>query len=465
MSIVSTTGLGSGIDIQSIVKQLVTAEGQPQLNAIKRQESTTNTRLSGLGTLKNALSDFQNAVNKLKDNNLFKAHTASSSDETILKASAGSGSISGTFGIEVVSLARAQKSVSFGFASATETVGTGRLSFSQGINSLFDITIDSSNNTLAGIRDAINNASNNSSVTASIINVDDGNNGTTSKLVLTSKTTGTANEFQITALDDDGVNDDESGLSKVLPDLVTSPSIQIAATDAKLKIDGQSVTRSTNSITDAVQGLTLDLKSAKVGTVIDVEVNLDNDSINKTITDFVSAYNKLHAATKDLGKYGGNTNGAGNGALLGDATLRYISSQLRQDSSNTVSSATGNYNSLAMIGIKIDKDGAMSLDSTALSDALKKDLNSVSNVFASETGVANRLSSKLNNFLQSGGPLDSQQTSLKNRLSSLTEKRTDVEDRLASLEKSLLKQFTAMDVSVGRFNNTGSFLSNWIKKL
>jgi len=456
MSIVSTTGIGSGIDIQSIVKQLVTAEGQPQLNAIKRQETTANTRLSGLGTLKNALSEFQTAVNKLKDGNLFKTHAATSSDEAILKATASTSSVAGTYVMEVKQLAVAQKSISTGFASSSTVVGTGKLTFANGGGTLFDVTIDSSNNTLAGIRDAINNASGNTTVTASIINVD----STTSKLVLSAKNSGEANAFQITADDDDGNDTDTAGLSNILP---TTDSI--AAKNAQIIIDGQTLSRSSNTISDAISGLTLDLKSAKVGTPVNVEIKLDNDAITKTINDFVSAYNKLHSVTKELGKYGGNTNGTGNGALLGDATLRYISSQLRQEASNTVASVTGDYNSLAMIGIKIDKDGAMSLDSTALSNALKKDLNSVSDVFSSANGVANRLSSKLNNFLQSGGPLDSQQTSLKNRLTSLTDKRSDVEDRLASLEKSLLKQFTAMDLNVGKFNNTGSFLSNWISKL
>lgn len=456
MSIVSTTGLGSGIDINSLVTQLVTAEGQPALNAIKRQQDAANTRLSGLGTLKSALSDFQAIVAKLKDGSLFSTHKSTSSDESILKLTAAAGAVAGSYGIEVVQLAKAQKSITAAeFANASDIVGTGALTFSTGSGSSFNLTVDGSNNSLLGLRDAINRAEGNTFVTASIVNVDSTDNpGTTiSKLVLTAKNTGVANAFEVVG--DGGL----SGFSTIPADAYTQ------ASDAIIKVDGQTATRSTNSITDVIQGVTLDLQSAKVGTTVNVGVSLDNEAITKTMDDFVTAYNKLQSTTKSLGKYGGGTDGSGNGALLGDATLRYVTSQVRQNTSGTVSSVTGSYNSLAMIGVKIDKDGVMSLDSARLGKALSADLQSVSNVFSSADGVATRLHEKMSGFLQSGGPLDSQQTSLKKRLSDLEDKKADVQIRLDNLQKSLQKQFIAMDVAVGQFNSTGSFLGNWISNL
>lgn len=465
MSIVSTTGLGSGIDINSLVTQLVKAEGQPALNAIQRQQDAANARLSGLGTLKSALSDFQAIVAKLKDGSLFKTHKSTSSDESVLKVTAGVGAVAGSYGIEVVQLAKAQKSITAAeFANSSEVVGTGSLTFSSGSGASFNVAVDASNNSLSSLRDAINNATGNTFVTASIVNVDGtGPNvgKTISKLVLTATNSGVANSFTVTGTDDDSV-DDASGLSRLFSSHL---SAQTAASDAVIKVDGQPATRSTNSITDVIQGLTLDLQSAKVGTTVNVGVSLDNEAINKTISDFVTAYNKLHTVTKDLGKYGGSANGTGNGALLGDATLRYVTSQVRQDASSTVSSVTGNYNSLAMIGVKIDKDGVMSLDSTQLGKALSADLQSVSDVFSSSDGVTTRLYAKVANFLQSGGSLDSQQTSLKKRLSDLEDRKADVQIRLDNLQKSLQKQFSAMDSAVGQFNATGNFLSNWISKL
>lgn len=465
MTIMSSIGIGSGMDINSLVTQLVSAEGQPALNAIKRQEDAASTRLSGLGTLKSALSDFQSVVTKLKDGNLFKTHKAASDNESILKATASTGSVAGSYSLEVTQLAKAQKSITSEFANSSATVGTGSLTIATTAGASFNVTVGSSNNTLSGVRDAINNASGNTSVTASIVNVDNSTGtGTISKLVLTAKNSGLANAFTVTGSDDDGNNTDTSGLSQVFSTNLTS---QTTAADAVIKVDGQTATRSSNKITDVIQGLTLDLKLAQVGTKVNVDVSLDNEAVNKTLTSFVTAYNKLHTTAKELGKYGGGTDGSssGNGALIGDATLRYVTSQVRQDSANPVSSSTGNYNSLAMIGVKIDKDGVMSLDGSQLNTALSASLQSVSDVFSSSDGVATRLYTKLDNYLQSGGPLDSQQTSLKKQLSTLKVRRDDVQIRLDNLQKTLQKQFTAMDVTVGKFKSTGSFLSNWINNL
>jgi flagellar hook-associated protein 2 len=466
MGIVSSTGLGSGIDIGSLVSGLVAAERKPAINAITRQEDAINSRLSGLGTLKSALSDFQSVVSKLKDGNLFKTNSAASSNETILKVTAGTGSAAASHTVEVWKLAKAQNLIATtGYASSSSVVTTtaGTLNFTYAAGSsktAFNVTIGA-NATLANVRDAINSASGNNGVTASIINV-----GTSaspiSKLVLTSKDTGIANGFDLT------VTGGDAGLN-ALDTASPANYDKVAAEDAEIKVDGlaATVTRSSNSISDVLQGVTLNLQSAAVGTSVKVDVGLDSAAISKTISDFVTAYNKLHTTTQGLGKYGGSTDGSGsgNGALIGDATLRYIGSQLRQDSSNIVSSVTGNYNSLAMIGLKFDKDGVMSLDSTQLNAALSANFQSVSEVFSSSNGVATRLYGRLNDFLQSGGPLDSQQTSLKKRLSGLEDRRVDVEARLDAMQASLLKQFTAMDTAVGQFKATGTFLTNWISKL
>lgn len=462
-AITSSLGLGSGIDINSLVSQLVAAEGQPAFNAILRQEDSVNARLSGIGTLKSALSTFETAVNKLKDGSLFKTHKATSSDESILKATAGTGSVAGSYAVEVTQLAKKQKSITAAeFASTSTVVGTGTLTFAATSGSSFSVTADSSNNTLEGLRDAINSASGNTFVTASIINVDNSTStGTISKLVLTSKNTGTTNAFTVTGSDDDGNNTDTSGLSQLFS---TNLTAQTAAADAIIEVDGQTATRGSNAITDVLPGITFDLKAAAVGTTVNVDVSVDNDAISKTISDFVTAYNALHTTAKALGKYGG-ADDTDNGALIGDATLRYVTSQLRQDTTNIVSSITGSYNSLAMIGVTIDKDGVMALDSDQLDTALSADFQSVSDVFSSSDGVANRLYTRLDGYLQSGGPLDSQQTSLKKQLTTLEDRRTDVQGRMDNLRKSLQKQFIAMDTLVGRFNSTGSFLTNWINNL
>ncbi|PPD22255.1 MAG: flagellar hook protein [Methylomonas sp.] len=462
MSIVSATGIGSGLEINAIVKQLVSVEGQPAFNSINRQTAAANTRLSGLGSLRSALADFADSVNKLKDGNSFRPHTVTSSDESRIRVATGLGAVAGNYAIEVVKLATAQKSIAnTGYASPAATVGSGSLTFTPGSGSAFTVTVDASNNSLQGIRDSINRADGNSFVNASIINVDDGLGGTVSRLVLTARNPGIGSAFTVGGADSDGNDTDTAGLSGLFSANLTN---QTVADNAVIRVDGQTATRSSNSISDVISGLTLDLRKAEVGATVNVNVALDTQAIEKTVGDFVTAYNKLQSTARNLGRHGGSGDGVGNGPLLGDASLRLVTGQIRQETSAPVSSAPSHFNSLAQIGITINKDGVMALDNGRLRTALTSNLQSVAEVFTSSEGVANRLDKRLDSVLQSGGALDRQQTSLRDQLSALTRRREDVQLRLDKLEKSLLKQFTAMDVAVGRFNATGSFLSSWIDK-
>jgi len=464
--VTSSLGIGSGMDINGIVSQLVNAEGQPQFAAISRQETATQTRLSALGSLKSALSTFQTAVQKLKDGNLFKTHQAVSANTAIFTATAGAGSVAGTHTVEVTQLAKAQNSIAtteYANLSSVVTATGGTLNFTYGAGSTktaFNVTVGA-NATLANVRDAINGAAGNNGVTASIVNVDSTvTPGTTiSKLVLTSKDTGVANGFNLAVTGGDaGLN----VLDTTVPanyDAVNS----VVAADAMIKVDGLAATRSTNTITDVLSGVTLNLQSAVPGTAVNLNLSLDNAAINKTITDFVTAYNNFHTTTKDLSKYSGTSGGA-SGPLLGDSLLRNMTSKLRQDASNTVTSATSGYNSLAMIGIKIDGYGVMSLDSTKLSTALTSNLSAVSDVFSSANGVAVRLDTDLTQYLQSGAPLDTQQSTLNKTLKSLASKRESVQLRLDNLQKSMQKQFIAMDIAVGQFQATAQMLTQKFAK-
>lgn len=458
MAAISAAGLGSGIDINSLVQQLVSSEGQPQFNAINNQISAAQTRLSALGSLNSALSSFQTAVQRLKNASAFQPNTATSSDETIARVTAGAGSVSGSHTLEVQALAKAQNSISTAeFADFTDVVGTGTLTFTKGSGSSFSVTIDSTNNTLDTVRDAINNATDNNGLVASIISVDSTTTpGTTiKKLVLTAKEAGTANAFTVTGTDGDGNGTDNAGLSRLFS---TNLNNQTTASNAVIKIDGQTATRSTNSINDVLPGITFDLQSAEIGKEININVNVDTKSVTTTLNGFITAYNNLRNTTNSLGRFaaaGSNSNGP----LLGDSTLRLITGQLRQDTSGTVSSAPENFNTLASVGINIDRSGVISLDSTQLQTALNNNPNALSNVFASTDGVATRLDARLTEYLQSGGSLDSQQKTLNTRITRLNDQTAAVQRRLDSLQASLTRQFTALDVAVAQFNTTGSFLT------
>ncbi len=455
MAITSSLGIGSGMDINGIVRQLVEADGRPAFNAIDRKEDAVNSRLSAIGRLKGALSDFQTATGKLNEAGTFNKHETVSGNEDILTASAELGAAAGSYSIEVQQMAEAHKLTSNGYSGYDDIVGSGSLTLSVDGNS-FSVTLDGTNNTLEGVRDEINKASDNSGVNASIINVDDGAGGTVSKLVLTSKETGTANSITVTATEDASA----PGLSQLVYDPdgsgTTNLTEQNVAQDAKILVDGQMATRSTNSITDVIQGVTLDLKAAETGTVFNVDVTLDETSIKDVTEAFVSAYNGLMNIVKDLGRF--DTESGESGALVGDSTLRNVQGQIRQAVGNSVSSASSDFNSLAMIGITIDRTGEMSLNSSDFSDALRENLNAVSDVFSSTDGVAARLDTRLDQYLDSGGTFDLQTKSLNKQLSRYSDDRDTVQLRLDNMERTLLKQFIAMDVAVGQFQNTGAFL-------
>jgi flagellar hook-associated protein 2 len=191
-------------------------------------------------------------------------------------------------------------------------------------------------------------------------------------------------------------------------------------------------------------------------------VSLNTSSISGVVSNFVSAYNNLQNTTQSLGAFGGS--GGTNGPLIGDATLEYATTQVRELSTAVVSSASGNYNSLAMIGITVNQDGVMSLDSTQLTAALTANIQSVSNVFSSTDGVAVQLNNTLTNLLQAGGPISSQTTSLNSQLSSLQKQATNENVLMDSYQAQLQQQFSNMDSIVGQYNDSATFLSNWIKQ-
>jgi len=462
MAITSSLGIGSGMDINGIVTQLVAAEGRPAIGAITRKEDEANDRLSALGRLKSSLSDFRTATGKLNELGTFSTHKSTSQNEDILAVTSEFGAAAGSYSLEVQQLAEAHKLTSNGYSGYSDVVGSGTLTLSVAGND-FSVTLDDTNNTLQGVRDAINKVSDNSGVNASIINVDDGVGGTVSKLVLTSKNTGTANNISITATEDPAV----PGLSNLVYDPVSSGitnlTEQNAAQDAKVLVDGQVATRSSNSIDDIIQGVTLDLKTAATGTVFNVDVTLDEESIKKVTEGFVSAYNGLMSIVKDLGKF--DPTGDQSGALIGDSTLRNVQSQMRQAVGSPVSSASSGYNSLAMIGITMDRDGVMFLNDSDFSAALKNNLNAVSDVFSSSDGVAVRLDTRLDQYLNTGGTFDVQTKSLNNQLNRLSKDRDTVQVRLDNLERGLMKQFIAMDVAVGQFQSTGAYLAQQLSNL
>ena len=388
-SITSSTG-ASGLAIDAIVTGLMNVEKQP-LTKIQTQISSYNTKLSAYGTLKSGLSTFQAAVDKLSTAAKFTAQSATLSDGSSIAATADGTAANGSYSISVTQLAASQKLATSAYASATDIVGTGTLNISFGTytaspasftanadKQALSITIDSTNNTLSGIRDAIN--AKNASVTASIVNDGSGN-----RLVITSKDTGAVNSLKIDVTDTDGNSTDGSGLSALAYNPLGSAGTGknmtqlIAAQNALLTVDGLAISKANNSFNDVIQGVTLNLKSI-TSTDTKLEVATDKDSIQASVQGFVDAYNKLNNSLRDLTKFveGGSTS---NGPLLGDSTTRDIMVKMKTMLARPSTTAT-TFRTLSDIGIKSGDNGVLTLDTARLTTALSTNSTDVAKLFA-----------------------------------------------------------------------------------
>src|SRR5688500_879622 len=293
----ATSGVvgGSQIDVQSLVSQLVAAERKPLDDQVARAASRVTTQISATSALLGALSTFQTSLNNLKTTTAFSARTTSSTDPTILTASATTSAVPGRYDVVVDRLASAHQISSDAFPSGgTQVVGTGSVTVSLGATS-FNVNIDATNNTLAGIRDAINVASGNPGVTATLITAADG-----AHLVLTSSKTGASNPIQVTQSGGDG------GLSALeYTNLNQANYTQLrAAQDSRVFVAGTyEATSSTNVIEGVIEGVSLSLVSAAPATTVTIDVSYDKTAAKEKINAFVSAYNTLRSMLTRLGGY------------------------------------------------------------------------------------------------------------------------------------------------------------------
>jgi flagellar hook-associated protein 2 len=449
---ITTSGVGSGIDIESLVTKLVAAEGEPATNRINKKEATWQADLSAYGSLKSALSGFQKAVNTLNDPADFLGRTSTSSNTEVFSATADQTAVPGKYDIEVVQLAESAKSRSGNFTSADEVVGTGSLAINLGAET-FNVTVDSNNNTLAGVRDAINAASDNPGLTASIINVDGG-----SRLVLTSDKLGTANTIGIAVTDTDGQPEDAAGLSRLAT--VNLTTVQ-AAQDAVVNVDSQPVTRDSNTFSDVISGVKFTLDSAVPGTVESLAIGLDKGALIKNVNSFVTAYNSLADTMANLSSYNADTGAAG--TLLGDSALRSVQAKISQTMTSSISGLS--FDSLVAIGITTNDTGHLEVDSSKLDTVMSTDFTAVSHLFSSENGLAKSLDSVLERYISSDGILTARQDGLQSNIESLDSDREQLNRRLASIDARYRAQFTAMDILVAQLTSLGEYMTQQLASL
>lgn len=384
----STPGIGSGLDVNGIVNQLMSIERRP-LIALDSKEALQQTQLTAFGTLKGALSAFQGSLSALSSLDKFNTNTAKLADATLASVSADSSATAGSYDIEVQTLAQSQKLKSGNFASTNSAIGSGTLTIQFGTydggaftlnpdKPAQSITIDPSQSSLAGIRDAINKAD--AGISASIVNDGSGN-----RIVITSEDTGLSNALKITVSDDDGNNTDSAGLSQLVYDASTGGTTNltetVAASNATMVIDGIAISKSSNTITDAIEGVTFNLLKADIGTTSKLTVAHNTASVEKSISSFVDAFNNLNKTISDLSKYNAETRQAS--VLTGDFTVRSIQNQLRNAMSAPLETAGGGLSILAEVGISFQSDGSLKFDSSKLSGIVSDPTKDISTLFAS----------------------------------------------------------------------------------
>lgn len=445
---ITAGGIGSGIDVNGLVQQLVAAEGQPATQRLDRREANIQADLSAFGSLKSALSRFQTAVKALQSQDNFLKQTATSSNEELFTVTANKNAVAGSYSVEVQKLAQAAKVRTDSFQT-TEKIGTGSLNISLGADS-FNLTITEDNNTLTGIRDAINNSSDNPGVRASIINVDGG-----SRLILTSDELGAANNISLTATDNNGA--DAFDLAR-LNNITTIDTAQ----DAVILVDGQQISRDSNSFSDVIDGVTFNLVKAEVGTIETLTIKQDNAAVRGRVESFVAAYNTLNNTINQLSSFNADTGAAG--VLLGDSSLRGVQTQLRQTLTDAVQGV--DISTLAELGVTTNQDnGNLQIDTDRLNSALNSNFASVANLFASENGIAKRLDGVLTRYTSTDGVLDLRTDGLRSQLDRISDDRERLDRRLEGLESRYRAQFTAMDQLVAQLQSISGFLDQQLSNL
>jgi flagellar hook-associated protein 2 len=437
----SAAGIGSGLDVDSLVSQLVAAKRKPQQDQITNQATKANTQISALGQVSAALSALQSALSPLSDGTALSAHSVAVGDSDVLSATARSDAVNGSYSLVISKLAGAMKASSGAFTDSSTTVGTGTLTIAVG-DAQMSLDIDSAHASLASIRDAINSSQDNPGVSATIVTGTDG-----AHLVLRGTRTGADNGFSVSSSGGDG------GLASLNYDPAASSgnglTVIDAAQDAQYTIDGLPGHSAGNSISTAIDGLTLNLAAEGSSTVT---VNSDTAKATSAITNLVNTYNSFVGIYQNLTRYDSTTGTAG--ALIGDATINSIKSTLA-----AVFGGTANGGTLSGIGVALQVDGTLKLDSGKLSSALSDGGASVQALFGGTDGFAGKLDSALDKWVGSQGILDTRTDNLNQQLSDLGDRQTELDSRMDALTTRYTRQFSTLDTLLTKLNSTSSYLT------
>jgi flagellar hook-associated protein 2 len=435
---ITAAGVGSGLDVEGIISQLMVLERQP-LERLQTREQEYRAELSAYGRLKSAISSFEGAMEGLSDLDKFKQFTTQSSDSDVLTASADSTAAGGVFSIDVNRLAQHHKMASDEL-SESATLGTAGDSIDIEIDGE-SMSVDfSAAMTLGEIRDAINADEDNPGLSASILNTGGGNQ----RLILTSDESGGDQAMTLTF--NGSISGNPFGLANANRDDANDIINDMNLLDAELAVDSFTVTSGSNRVEDVIEGLTLELK--ETGSA-ELSIERDTGSIADSVQKFVDTYNNLLSTVDSLQA----------GDLSGDFNLRNIESQLRDVLNTSPEGIDSSFGILGELGISTQRDGKLSLDSSELEDALATDFNGVAELFANDDqGYAFRFATLAENLQSDDGVIDAREDSLNSSIEDIEKRQEDFESRLELTEQSLRSRYAALDTLLGQLQSTSSFL-------
>ena len=430
MATISSLGIGSGVNVSSLISGLMAVEQAP-LTQLSKKESTVNSKLSAIGLVKSAVSALSTAADKLTTAKKLAGFTTDiakdASGTSIASATASSTASAGIYNIEITQLAAQEKTRSNTTYSGIDAlVGSGTFVVQSGSDTAVSIDVNSTT-TLGDLKDAINSNAN-MGVTAAVVSGDSG-----MKLVLTAKDAGKAVTTSGTSAGASGFTTITTGKSAIV------------------KIDGETVTSGSNTISSALTGI--ELKLDKVGTTT-LTVSADNSTMKDAINGFVSAYNSLNTQIQTQSKY--DTTSKKAAALTGDALLSTVKGQMAGALYTVPSGVTGSYKNLSEIGISFQKDGSLSFDSTKFDKALKSDSDSVMSVLNNYSGAVKELATDMT---ASDGVFTQKTDGLNSMLKDISSRRTALNARLEQIQERYTRQFSSMDTTVASMNNTLSYIS------
>jgi flagellar hook-associated protein 2 len=476
MAAFTSLGIGSGVDLNSMVTQLVALERKP-LDQMKTDASRLQTQVSSFGKIQGLLGTLQDSANALTGSSLWAQGLPSSADETTVSVSGSSTAAAGSYAVTVQALAGSQTLASSSvFAAATDTVGSGTLSIALGTwdatRSAFtakagatalNVTLTATD-TLQDLRDKINGAD--AGVSATLVSDANG-----VRLSLRSASTGAENGFRITATDTgDGNNTDNLGLSRFAfdpPSGATGLDLKQAAANAKATVNGIAVESASNELGGVVEGLTLRLRKESAAPV-DVSVSRDRDSIVSAIKTFADAYNQLTTYITSQTKYDATTKvGA---TLQGDSAATGLQSQLRAVLA-TMSGASAAFPRLSDVGLQIQRDGTLKVDSAKLSAAtanlteLKKAFANSDSAAPANNGFAKRYALLASQVLDVGGTLTTRNEGLRKLITKNSDDQNRLNDRVDRYQTRLVAQYTAMDANLSKLTALSNYVTQTLASL